>query len=108
MNEEIKQILSDIKAALGAIKAENEQSARRSMILKKNVWNVSELALYLGRSADRVSRMAHQRLFPSYRQNGQYYFKREEIEAWLTAHRSESLDELDSRAALHVLKSRLS
>lgn len=71
-----------------------------------NVWDIDELALYLRRSVDRCSRLAKERAFPSYKQNGRYYFKREEIEAWLTSHRTSSVDETLSQAALHVVTNR--
>lgn len=106
MNERLEALFGEIRATLDGIKADVEQSNRRTEILKKNVWSIEELSLYLRRSADRVRRMAQQREFPSYKQNGQYYFKREEIEQWLTTNRIASVDEISSRAALHVLQNR--
>lgn len=106
MNERIERLFAEIKATLNGIKADAEESNRRSEILKKNVWNIDELANYLRLSADRCSRLAKERAFPSYKQNGRYYFKREEIEAWLTSHRTSSVDETLSKAALHVVSNR--
>lgn len=106
MTDKLEKLFENIQATLDSIKADNEESNRRSEVLRKNIWNVEELAIFLRRSADRVSRMAKQRLFPSYKQNGQYYFKREEIEQWLTANRIAAVDELNSKAALHVLTHR--
>lgn len=106
MNERIECLFAEIKATLNGIKADAEESNRRSEILKKNVWNIDELANYLRLSADRCSRLAKERAFPSYKQNGRYYFKREEIEAWLTCHRTSSVDETLSQAALHVVTNR--
>lgn len=103
MNERIELLFAEIKATLNGIKADAEESNRRSEILKKNVWNIDELAYYLRLSADRCSRLAKGRAFPSYKQNGRYYFKREEIEEWLTSHRTSSIDETISQAALHAI-----
>lgn len=106
MNEIMEKLFAEIKDTLNGIKADTEQSNRRTEILKKNVWNIDELATYLQLSSDRCSRLAKGRAFPSYKQNGRYYFKREEIEAWLTANRVSSIDEINSEAALRVITHR--
>ncbi|MCU6767389.1 helix-turn-helix domain-containing protein [Barnesiella propionica] len=106
MTDKMEKIFAEIHATLDGIKADNEASNRRREILKKNVWDIEELALYLRRSVDRVRRMAHGRVFPSYKQNGSYYFKREEIEAWLTENRIKSVDETNAQASLYTLKKR--
>lgn len=106
MTEQMQKVFAEIRSTLDGIKADNEESNRRAEVLKKNVWNIDELAVYLQLSADRCSRLAKERAFPSYKQNGRYYFKREEIETWLTANPTQSADDLKSQAALHVLKKR--
>lgn len=107
MTEKIEKLFAEIKDTLNGIKVDTEQSNRRTEILKKNVWNIEELALYMQLSADRCSRLAKERAFPSYKQNGRYYFKREEIEAWLTANRISSVDEINSEAALRSITRRI-
>lgn len=106
MTEKMEKLFAEIKDTLSDIKADTEQSNRRTEILKKNVWNIDELAVYLQLSPDRCSRLAKERAFPSYKQNGRYYFKREEIEAWLTANRTSSVDETNSEAALRAITHR--
>nr|DAM61220.1 MAG TPA: helix-turn-helix domain protein [Caudoviricetes sp.] len=106
MTEKMENLFAEIKETLNGIKADTEQSNRRTEILKKNVWNIDELAIYLRLSPDRCSRLAKDRAFPSYKQNGRYYFKREEIEAWLTANRISSVDERTSEAALRTITRR--
>lgn len=106
MTERMEKLFAEIKDTLNGIKSDTEQSNRRTEILKKNVWNIDELAIYLQLSSDRCSRLAKDRAFPSYKQNGRYYFKREEIEAWLTANRVSSVDETNSKAALRVITHR--
>lgn len=93
MNEELKQALGEIK--------------RSMLVMFKNVWNVSDLALVLGLSASRVRHMAADGVIPSYKQNGSLYFKREEIEAWQTANRYASREEIDSRAATYCATRRI-
>lgn len=106
MTEKMEALFAEIKETLNGIKTDTEQSNRRTEILKKNVWNINELAIYLQLSPDRCSRLAKERAFPSYKQNGRYYFKREEIEGWLTANRVSSTDEMNSEAALRSIPRR--
>lgn len=106
MTDNIEALFAEIRNTLNGIKADTEQSNRRTEILKKNVWNIEELAIFLQLSTDRCSRLAKERAFPSYKQNGRYYFKREEIEAWLTANRISSVGETNSQAALHIISHR--
>lgn len=106
MTDKIENLFAEIKETLTGIKADVEQSNRRAEILKKNVWNIDELAVYLLITPDRCSRLAKERAFPSYKQNGRYYFKREEIEAWLTANRVSSVDETTSETAIRAVINR--
>lgn len=106
MTEKMETLFAEIKETLNGIKADTELSNRRSEILKKNVWNLDELAIYLNLSPDRCSRLAKDRAFPSYKQNGRYFFKRVEIEAWLTSNRVASVDEVNSDADLHAITHR--
>lgn len=93
MNEELKTMLAELK---------NE--VRTFM---KNVWSVSDLAIVLDVSESRVRHMASARVIPSYKQNGSLFFKRDEIEAWQTAHRTASKDELTSQAQTYCATRRM-
>lgn len=93
MNEELKLALGEIKRSI--------------IIMMKNVWNVSDLALVLSISESRVRHMASEQVIPSYKQNGSLYFKRDEIEAWQTANRTASKDEINSMASTYCATSRL-
>lgn len=93
MNEEIKLALGEIK--------------RSVIVMMKNVWNVKDLALILGISESRIRHMASEQVIPSYKQNGSLYFKRDEIEAWQTANRTASKDEINSMASTYCATSRL-
>lgn len=93
MNEEIKQSLAEIKQSV--------------IVMMKNIWSVPDLALVLGVSESRIRHMAKDRSFPSYKQGGRLFFKREEIEAWQTAHRTASQDEINSQAATYFATRRI-
>lgn len=64
----------------------------------KNVLNVDELALMLDITADRVRHLAADRVIPHYKQSGKLYFKKSEIESWLTTHRIAADDEITNAA----------
>lgn len=93
MNEEIKKALGEIKSSV--------------IVMMKNVWNVADLALVLNVSESRIRHMAAEHLIPSYKQNGSIYFKREEIEAWQTANRTASKEEIESQASTYFATRRL-
>lgn len=93
MNKEIKQSLDEIKQSV--------------IVMMKNVWNVRDLALVLDVSESRIRHMAADRTIPYYKQNGQLFFKRNEIEAWQTAHRTASQDEINSQAATYFATRRI-
>lgn len=93
MNEELREAFGEIK--------------RSVIVMMKNVWNVAELALVLNLSESRVRHMAAEKVIPSYKQGNARYFKRSEIEAWQTAHRTPSKDEINSRAATYCATKRI-
>ena len=93
MNEELTHAISEIK--------------RSVIVMMKKVWSVADLALVLDVSESRVRHIAAQGAIPAYKQNGSLFFKREEIEAWLTANRIASKAEIDSQAATYCVKRRI-
>ena len=93
MNEEIKSALAEIK--------------RSVIVMMKNVWSVSELALVLNVSESRVRHLAADGIIPHYKQNRALYFKREEVEAWQTSHRVASKEELEVEAATYYAVKRI-
>lgn len=90
----------DIKKALADIN-------RNMVTLLKNVWDVRDLALVLGVKADRIRHMVSDGVLPYYKQNGSLYFKRTEIEAWLTRNRTASKDEINSKADTYIALKKL-
>lgn len=101
MNEELKQALADIKN-------EAVQEVKRVIaVFMKTVWDIEDCAIALKKSESRVRHMASDGVLPCYKQNGALYFKREEIEAWQTAHRTASKDEINSQASTYCATRRL-
>lgn len=101
MNEELKNILADIKTE--AVREVRSIVA----VFMKNVWDVEDCAIALKVSASRVRHMASDNVLPYYKQNGSLFFKREEIEAWQTAHRTASKDEINAQATTYCATRRL-
>ncbi len=101
MNEELKSTIENtVASAL-------ERTERIKAVFAKKIWDVEDLAIALKKSESRIRHMAAERAFPSYKQNGQLFFKREEIEAWQTAHRTASQSEINSQAATYLATRRI-
>lgn len=107
MSEKMEALFTEMQATLKAIREDNEASNRRREAMMKNVLSVRELALVLGISESRVRHMAAEQVIPTYRQNGQLFFKRAEIEAWQTRHRTASRDEVNAQAATRIVTGRM-
>lgn len=101
MNEALQAILEELKEA-----TRTEVRTVLAVFLK-NVWDIEDCAIALKKSVSRVRHMANDNILPHYKQNGALYFKREEIEAWLTAHRRPSKDELNAQASTYCATRRL-
>lgn len=75
---------------------------RNTLIASKNVLNVAEVSYLLGVSKSRVYHLCYEKKIPYYKQ-GKTYFKRDEVEAWLTAKRVPTQAEIESKAALYCI-----
>lgn len=101
MNEELKTTIENtVASAL-------ERAERIKAVFAKKIWDVEDLAIALKKSESRIRHMAREQAFPSYVQNGQLFFKREEIEAWQTQCRRPSKNEIASEAATRLATSRI-
>lgn len=96
MNEEMEMMLERIR----------EEVISGVTLFLKNVWDIRDCARALKRSESRVRAMACARELPCYKQNGSLYFRREEIEAWLTRHRLVTAEEIDAQAETYCALSR--
>lgn len=101
MNEELKAILADIRTQIV------HEIKTVATVFLKPVWDIEDCAIALKKSESRVRHMANDGILPHYKQNGSLYFKREEIQAWQTAHRKASKDEINSQASTYCATRRL-
>lgn len=88
MEEEIKQQLDRIESY--------------AMIAAKSVLNIKEAAFILGMSVEGVRLIARNHQIPYYKPNiNRLYFKKSELEDWMTQNRSKSMAEIESEAAAY-------
>ena len=66
------------------------------LLTQKEVWTVDEVAAYTGLKKSYLYKLTSMRQIPHYKPSGKTcFFRREEIEAWLTANPIATNDELD-------------
>lgn len=76
-------------------------------ILKKEVFNLNDAAKYLDISKSHLYKLTSRKEIPFYCPQGKrLFFKKEELDTWLTRNRSASQYELEVKAANHLLKSK--
>lgn len=85
-----------------------KQKLMLDRVASKDVLNTEEAAAMLDVCAERMRDMARRRQVPHYRQNGRIYFRKMELEAWLTADRQPSVEErvagIETRRVLRGVK----
>ncbi len=79
-----------------------EDIKRNTLIAAKKIFTIEEVASFLGFKVAYLRQLAMERKIPHYRtgKSRRYYFKREELEAWMTARRVEAEEEADTAAIL--------
>lgn len=94
-NEELYQKLESIEKML------LEQS-----LLKKEVLNFTETALYLEVSHSHLYKLTSSGVVPAYKPNGKkLYFNRKELDEWLLSNKQASADEIEQQANEYLMKS---
>lgn len=79
-----------------------EEIKQNTLIAAKNILTLDEAASFTGFKPNYLRQIATERKVPYYR-NGKsrrYYFKREELEAWMTSQKVEAEEEADAAAIL--------
>ena len=90
MEQEIKAQLDRIEKMLVMVASQ------------KDVLTVDEVCMLTGYSKQRIYGLCSERKIPHYKQ-GRLFFKRKEIEAWMTAKRVSTQAEIESKASLYCL-----
>ncbi|WP_143814453.1 DNA-binding protein [Maribacter arcticus] len=74
-------------------------------LVKKKVFNVTNLQMYTGWSLSKIYKLTSARLIPfSKPTNGSLFFEREKIEQWLLQNPSYTEDEIEGRVNDHLKK----
>ena len=72
----------------------------------KNVMNVRQLSKYLGLSLSDIYKKTSSNVIPFYKRGKKIYFKRTEIDEWLTEFRQSTRSEIETEAANYLIKHR--
>jgi len=75
--------------------------------LGKNVMNVRELSKYLGLSLSDIYKKTSSNVIPFYKRGKMIYFKRTEIDDWLTEFRQSTRSEIEQEAADYLIKHKM-
>lgn len=90
-----------------AISARLDRIEQLALISAKPVLDVKEAATYVGFSVKHLYRLTSERRIPHFKMNAKLYFKKSELEHWLTRHRVSTTDEIENRAATYCSLKRL-
>ena len=83
-----------------------EAMLKEQNMLKKEVLNFGEAAIYLELSHSHLYKLTSGCILPHYKPNGKkIYFKRAELDAWLLSNRTQTYQEVEQEAANFTLKS---
>lgn len=74
-------------------------------LLKKEVLNFSEAAVYLEVSHSHLYKLTSSGVLPAYKPNGKkLYFNRKELDSWLLSNKQASKDEIEAQANNYLMK----
>ena len=82
------------------ILAKLEKLEQLTLLSAKKVLTIDDVSSLTGLSKPRIYALCSNREIPHYKQ-GKLYFKRDEVERWLTAHRVPTSQEIKSKAAMY-------
>ena len=84
-----------------------EQRIIEQNLLQKEIMNFSEACLYLDLSSSHLYKLTSANAIPCYCPQGKkLYFRRTELDLWLTSHRNATKEEVEQQAANYITKNR--
>lgn len=92
MTQELKEYMDEHFARLEAL----------SLMAAKTILNAEEAARYIGASIKVIYRMTWNKTIPHYKQNGKLFFKKTELDDWMTENRIMTTQEINSKASTYV------
>lgn len=73
-----------------------------TLLAGKNVIGVEEAAMLTGYTVKGIYTLTSEKRIPHYKKNGKLYFKKDELEAWMTENKVLTQQEIESRAQTYV------
>lgn len=84
-----------------------EQRIIEQNLLQKEIINFAEACLYLDLSSSHLYKLTSANAIPCYCPQGKkLYFRRTELDLWLTSHRNATKEEVEQQAANYITKNR--
>ena len=74
-----------------------------TLLAFKKVLSMSDAEAYTGLGKSRLYQATREKELPYYKNHGRVYFKREDLEAWMTQNRVSSTEEIETKALNHVI-----
>lgn len=68
----------------------------------KEVLDISEAAMLTGYKLKGLYTLTHEKRIPHYKKNGKLYFKKSELEAWMTENKVLTDAEIQSKASTYI------
>lgn len=79
-----------------------------TLLAAKNVIDVEEAAMLTGYTVKGIYTLTSEKRIPHYKKNGKLYFRKDEVEAWMTENKVLTLQEIESRAQTYIVTRRKS
>lgn len=101
--EIIYEKLSGIENLLRTLVVEKNNSAEKSQLLNE-IFTLSEAAEYLDLTKSAIYKKTSDRNIPHFKQGKRLYFKRSELDDWMTQNRIMTRDEIQKQASDYIVK----
>lgn len=86
------------------IQAQLDRIERLTLIGAKNTLDINEAAIYTNRSVGYLYRLTSGREIPHFKQAGKLYFKKSELDEWMTEERVLTNEQLNREADRYLMK----
>lgn len=77
------------------------------LIYNKEVLTLNEVSAYSGYSLKTLYKLTSAKDIPHYKQGGKLFFRRSEVDGWLTRHKVKSNDEITTEAINYINSKKL-
>ncbi len=88
------------------IQAQLDRIEQLTLLGVKNILTVHEAAQYIGRTINTLYVMCSRRQIPYYKQGKQNFFKKSELDEWMTSQKVETASLINERANKYLIKTK--